>query len=159
MQRDYGLEERTIGRVLADKAERVPDRPFLLWQGRRHTYADVERMTNRYANGFAARGVGHGDHVAVLLPNCPEFLWTFWGLGKLGAVAVPVNTAARGDMLRYFVDQSEAGCVVVDEQWLDRVAAIAGDLPKVRRWIVRRDGPVSADDLGGTTRPVESLAA
>ena len=141
---DYVLEDRTIGRVLADKADRIPQRPFLLWCDERYTYADADRMTSRYANGFAARGIGRGDHVAILMANCPEFLWVLWGLGRLGAVAVPVNTAARGDMLRYFLEQSDASCVVVDDAWLERVAAEAPRLPKVRRWFVRRDGPVSA---------------
>jgi crotonobetaine/carnitine-CoA ligase len=155
----YVLEDRTIGRVLADKADRIGQRPFLLWRDERYTYADADRMTSRYANGFAARGIGRGDHVAILMANCPEFLWVLWGLGRLGAVAVPVNTAARGDMLRYFLAQSDASCVVVDDAWLERVAAEAPRLPKVRRWFVRRDGPVSAAELGGTSAPVEPASA
>ena len=131
---DYELEERTMGRILAEKAQRVPNNTFLRWQGRSYSYAELETMTNRYANGFAAHGIGHGDHVAVMLPNCPEFFWVVWGLGKLGAVAVPLNTAAKGEMLRYFIDQSDATCVVVDDEWVDRVASIAPQLPKVRNF-------------------------
>ena len=73
--RDYALEERTIGRILADKAATVGERPFLLFEGQKFSYADAHAMTNRYANGFRRAGIGHGDHVAVMLPNCPEFLW------------------------------------------------------------------------------------
>ena len=40
--------------------------------------------------------------------NCPEFIWTIWGLGKLGAVTVPLNTAARGELLKYFITQSDS---------------------------------------------------
>ena len=58
---DYALEERTIGRVLAEKAERIPDKIFLLWEGRSYSYGEVEAMTNRYANGYAAHGVKHGE--------------------------------------------------------------------------------------------------
>ena len=122
---DYELEERTMGRILAEKAARIPDKTFLMWEGRAWSYGELEAMTNRYANGFAAHGIGHGDHVAVMLPNCPEFFWVCWGLGKIGAVAVPINTAAKGELLRYFIDQSDASCVVVDDEWVDRVAAIA----------------------------------
>jgi crotonobetaine/carnitine-CoA ligase len=129
---DYPLQERTIGRILAEKARRIPDKTFLIWQGRRYTYGELESMTNRYANGFLARGIRHGDHVAVLLPNCPEFFWVVWGLGKIGAVAVPLNTAAKGDMLRYFVDNADAISMVADSEFLDRIVAVAGDLPKVR---------------------------
>ena len=63
--RDYDLEERTIGRILADKADRIGDKTFLIWQGRRISYAELDAMTNRYANGFAAHGIGHGSHRRV----------------------------------------------------------------------------------------------
>jgi crotonobetaine/carnitine-CoA ligase len=140
---DYGLNERTMGRILAEKARRVPNNTFLIWGARRYTYADLERMTNRYANGFAAQGIRHGDHVAVMLPNGPEFFWTVWGLGKIGAVAVPLNTAAKGDMLLYFIDQSDATCVVVDDEWAARLGAIASRLPKVKRYIYRGEKPLA----------------
>ena len=110
---DYPLKQRTIGQLLADKAERIGDRTWLVFGDRRYSYAEAHALSNRYANGFRGLGVGKGDHVTVMLPNCPEFIWTIWGLGKLGAVAVPLNTAARGELLRYFITQSDSGCVVV----------------------------------------------
>lgn len=154
---DYALQDRTMGRILAEKAQRVPDKTFLLWQGRAYSYLELEQMTNRYANGFAAQGVRHGDHVAIMLPNCPEFFWVVWGLGKLGAVAVPINTAAKGEMLRYFIDQSDATWVVVDDEWTDRVAAIAEQLPKVEHYVYRGDRPVADCGLGVSGKPVLAL--
>lgn len=155
--RDYELEERTIGRILADKADRIGERTFLIWQGRKITYSEIEAMTNRYANGFTAHGIGHGDHVAVMLPNCPEFFGVVWGLGKIGAVAVPLNTAAKGDMLRYFIDQSDATCVVVDDEWVDRVSAISDQLPKVRSYIYRGPRPVAQCGVGSAAAPARAL--
>jgi carnitine-CoA ligase len=130
--RVYDLEERTIGRILADKADTVGDRPWLLWEDRRYTYAELDQFTNRYANGFFALGIRKGDHVALLLPNCPEFFWASWGLGKLGAVSVPINTAAKGELLRYFIDQSDSKWIVVAEECASRVATLAGQIPKVK---------------------------
>ena len=152
---DYPLEERTVGRLLADKARRIPERPFLLWQDRSFSYADLESLTNRYANGFAAQGIGHGDHVAVMLPNCPEFLWVVWGLAKLGAVAVPLNTAAKGDMLQYFLQQSDAKMVIVDSEWADRIRAISTGLDQVRSFVFM--GPLP--DAAFTTAQVVPLSA
>lgn len=134
---DYPLEQRTIGRVLAEKAIRIPDQVFLIWQERRITYGQLEIMTNRYANGFTEQGVRHGDHVVVMLPNCPEFYAVSWGLGKIGAVAIPINTAAKGEMLRYFIDQSDATRVVVDGEWGDRLAQVSPQLPKVKQYFHR----------------------
>ena len=156
---DFPLEQRTIGRVLSEKVRRQPGKTFLLWQDRKYSYADLERLTNRYANGFAAQGIQHGDHVAVMLPNCPDFLWVVWGLGKLGAVAVPLNTAAKGDMLRYFLEQSDACCMVVDAEWAERVKAVAAELPKVRQYYLRGDAALwgGGDAAGVPVLPLSAL--
>ncbi|GAA1836288.1 AMP-binding protein [Pseudonocardia ailaonensis] len=118
---DLPLEERTIGRVLADKAARVGDRPFLHFDGRTWTYADVHAVTNSYAEGFRRTGIGRGDHVALMLDNRPELIWAMWGLGKLGAVAVPLNTAAKGDILVYLLDQSDSVLLCAEDAYRERV--------------------------------------
>jgi carnitine-CoA ligase len=132
---DYSLEERTIGRILADKAERIGARTWLLWEDRKYSYEDLHVYTNRYANGFSALGIGKGDHVAVMLSNCPEFFWIVWGLGKIGAVAIPLNTAAKGELLQYFVAQSDAKWMVVGEEWTERVAECADRLTGIRAYL------------------------
>jgi carnitine-CoA ligase len=129
---DYPLKLRTIGHLLADKAARVGDRTWLIFGGQRYSYAQAHEITNRYANGFRAQGIRKGDHVAVMLPNCPEFIWTIWGLGKIGAVTVPLNTAARGELLRYFITQSDSTYAVVGAEWADRVAEALGTEHRVR---------------------------
>ena len=131
--RDDTLEHKTIGRVLAERAARIPERPFLIWQGQKTNYGEVEAITNRYANGFSAHGIRHGDHVAVMLPNCPEFLWVIWGLGKIGAVAVPLNTAVKGELLRYFLDQSDASL----REYLGAQGMKKGDLSRFVEEAVR----------------------
>ncbi len=156
--RDYELKDRTIGRILAEKADRIPDKTFLLWQDLAYRYRDLEELTNRYANGFKAAGIGHGDHVAVMLPNCPEFFWVVWGLGKIGAVAVPVNIAAKGEMLRYFIDQCDARCVVIDDEWVERAAALQPQLVKVRNWFYRGARPPAECGLGSAQAPVHAFA-
>ena len=85
-----------------------------------------------------------------MLPNCPEFLWVIWGLGKIGAVAVPLNTAVKGDLLRYFLDQSDASCVIVDDECVDRVAALAPSLNKVRSYVYRGEREAARCDLVST---------
>jgi crotonobetaine/carnitine-CoA ligase len=132
---DYRLEDRTVGRILPDKAARLGDHPFLLWDNAIFSYADLEQWTNRYAHGFSASGIAKGDHVAVMMSNGPEFFWTIWGLAKIGAVVVPLNTAAKGDLLRYFLAQSDSIAVVVGAEWAGRIAEVAPLLPAVRLYL------------------------
>jgi carnitine-CoA ligase len=120
--RDYPLERRTIGHVLADKAEQNGSACWLMFSERSFTYADLHSLTNRYADGFRRIGVAKGDHVALMLPNCPEFFFAMWGLAKLGAVVVPLNTAAKGDLLRYFIVQSDTSWLVISDEFTERVA-------------------------------------
>jgi crotonobetaine/carnitine-CoA ligase len=160
MPRDYRLEERTIGRVLADKADAIPLSPMLRWEGQVFGYGEVEAITNRYANGLLARGIAHGDHVAVMMDNQPEFLWLVWALGKIGAVAVPLNTAARGEMLRYFLEQSDASAMAIDAQFLDRMPALGTPPAAIRRWFIH--GPAEAVSrargmLPGAVEPLEAV--
>jgi carnitine-CoA ligase len=126
------LADRTVGRVLAHQAARVGDRPFLRSGEERFTYADVDAITNSYAEGFRRAGIGRGDHVALMLGNRPELLWAIWGLGKLGAVAVPLNTAARGDLLVYLLDQSDSVLLVAEDSYGERVRPAVARAPGIR---------------------------
>src|SRR5580692_2411814 len=153
---DYPLKQRTIGRLLADKAKRIGDRVWLVAGEQRYTYAQAHDLSNRFANGFRGLGVRKGDHVALLMANCPEFIWTIWGLAKLGAVAVPLNTAARGELLRYFITQSDSIAAVVAAEWAARMAEALGGEHKVGSFLTLGGGEAELAALG---RPVGDLAA
>ena len=129
---DLPLDQRTIGHVLAAKAAANGERTLLIWGERRYFYSEMHALTNRYANGFGAAGVRKGDHVAVMLGNCPEFLFTVWGLGKIGAVAVPLNTAAKGDLLAYYLAQSDSTRLVTETEFAARLAQVLPDVPALR---------------------------
>jgi crotonobetaine/carnitine-CoA ligase len=147
----YPIEHRTIGRMLATQAEAQGERPWMRWQDQTISYAELERMTNRYAHSLQSLGIRKGDHVAVLLPNGPAFLWLLWGLGKIGAVAVPVNTAAKGELLRYFIEQSDSAWIAVDAEFAPRLASIVHELPGLRGVILQGGSP---GDVQAGGRPV-----
>jgi crotonobetaine/carnitine-CoA ligase len=152
---DYPLKQRTIGRLLADKAARIGNRTWLICGKDRYSYLQAHDLSNRYANAFRSLGIGKGDHVAVMLPNCAEFLWTIWGLAKLGAVTVPLNTAARGELLRYFITQSDSIAVVVAAEWADRVAEALAGGHGVRSFVTLGGRGNKLADLG---QPILDLA-
>src|SRR5437660_12642987 len=101
----YALGDLTIAKVLKRQALAHADKVFLTETatGRRFTYRDMDVWSNRAANGLLALGVGKGRHTAVFMGNSAEHLAAFFAIGKLGAVSVPVNTAARGELLRYYL--------------------------------------------------------
>jgi long-chain acyl-CoA synthetase len=83
--------DRTLVDYLAEAARSRPDKPAILFKGATITYAGLERLSDACACAFASLGVRRGDRVALLLPNCPQFLIAQFGAWKIGAVVSPLN--------------------------------------------------------------------
>ena len=108
--RDLPAKERTLGRVLDEQAATLGDREFLNFKGLLSvSYRQLNQNANRYAHAFLEKGIRKEAKVAIMLPNCPEYLYCWFGLAKIGAVIVPVNTAQKGELLQYILDRSDAG--------------------------------------------------
>lgn len=146
--------DRVFGPLLARKAAENGDRTYLLFEGRRFSYRDVDTITTRIANALLERGIAKGDHVALLLDNRPEILWLYYALAKLGAVSVPINTAAKGELLAYFVNQSDSVAIVVEAAYLDRYIAVEAQCPKLRRVIVVDESGEGTGALGRIRAPI-----
>jgi crotonobetaine/carnitine-CoA ligase len=115
------LQEMVIPRLLEQKAVERPDAVFVHYGEERWSYAQVEDAAARLASGLHDLGVKRGDRVGLFLPNGPAFVNTYFALGKLGATMVPVNTAYRGYMLEYLLNDTACEVLVVDATLVDRV--------------------------------------
>jgi len=113
--------EALRGRLAAD-----PDGPYLDFHGTTYSAREMDAESSRFAAGLASLGVQRGDRVASLLENGAPQVVTFFATLKLGAIAVPVNTAYRGEFLRHQLADSRARVVVVQGDYASRVAEIAG---------------------------------
>jgi acyl-CoA synthetase (AMP-forming)/AMP-acid ligase II len=106
----------TIAQTLLRTADRRPGHEALVFSGDgRFTYADVRSRSVRVARSLAALGVGRGDHVGLLMPNCPDFVFTFFGAQLLGAVVVPVNTRFRARELGYVVEHADLSVLLTTD--------------------------------------------
>jgi crotonobetaine/carnitine-CoA ligase len=127
---------QVLGELIDDRAKRNGDRIFLFFKDQKISYDEIRRYSNRCANAFKNLGINKGDKVSIMLPNCPEFLYLWFGLAKCGAVEVPVNTAYKGEFLRHIVDQSDSKIFVIAQEFLDRLKLIEDDLKKVEKVVV-----------------------
>jgi len=136
----YAEEDPTtwvLGRILRDRAEAHPDRPYLRYgDGAWVTYGDMNDRANRIAGGLIARGVQPGESVSVMLPNCEEFLQCWYGILKAGAVMSSINTAYKGDFLSWTITLVEARTLVISDAFLDRLDFIRDEVPLLERVIV-----------------------
>lgn len=126
---DWSIEDMTIQRVLRANAERQPEAPFMLHRDEVHTYADAFEQSAELAAGLALWGVGQGSHVALMLDNSPEYILTLMALNRLGAISIPINTAARGDLLRYFIVDADTSHIIVQYSHTDVLQAALVDTP------------------------------
>ncbi|MDX6647891.1 MAG: carnitine-CoA ligase, partial [Miltoncostaeaceae bacterium] len=157
----YRREDPTgwvLPRILRARAEADPDRPYLRYEdGPWRSYGEVNARANRVANALQARGVGRGECVSTLLPNGEDHLPIWFGILKAGAVQSPINTAYVGDFLAWALNLPQARFLVIADSYLDRLAAIAGELPHLERVLVWSSGTPSGPDPAVAWEPVEAL--
>src|SRR5580693_4740925 len=130
----------TVDAVFNAALEASPDEVFLDFSGQASTYAQVARLIGQTASLFEECGVGRGDRVVTLLDNNLDGVVTFFAAVRLGAVAVPVNTAYRGEFLRHQVADAGAQLVVAESAYTDRLLQVRGGVPEVRTLLYRDQG-------------------
>lgn len=129
---EYALHDRVLPKIIEDKARQYPDHVVFQFRDDPITLGEFNEAINKTANGLLSLGVNHGDKVAIMLPNCPEFLYTWFALNRIGACEVPINVALKGQGLSYQMTQSDCVALVADTQYLDRLEGVTDDLPEVR---------------------------
>jgi crotonobetaine/carnitine-CoA ligase len=129
-----------MGEWVRDRAAKYGDRRALEVAGVTRSYREVDEFSDRLAAGLAGLGIGAGSHACTMMKNSIESIDVWFALCKLGAVEVPVNTANRGSTLQYQLHQSDARAIVIDEEFLDRLAAVADRLPELTDVVVLREG-------------------
>ncbi|MBI3090785.1 MAG: AMP-binding protein [Candidatus Tectomicrobia bacterium] len=95
-----------------------PDRLAVKDAEKSWTYHTLMQQSTAYARAFLAQGVEPGEHVALLLKNCPEWIAAQLALAQIGAVLVPVNTRYRTEELRYCLHQSESVALLTMPEFL-----------------------------------------
>src|SRR5262245_35652994 len=95
--------------------------PAFYYEDRCLTYGEVAELVNRTGNALRELGVEMDDRVLMACLDAPEFVGTFWGAIKIGAVPVPVNTLLRSQDYLYLLDDSRARAAVVSAVLLPEV--------------------------------------
>lgn len=108
-----------IRQLIESTALRHREKTYLLFEDREWTYRQFDDRVNQAANGFLELGIGKGDRVCLMLLNCPEFLFAWFGLNKIGGVMVPINTFFKVPEARYIVDHCEAKGMVASPETLE----------------------------------------
>lgn len=125
-----------LGKTLEAVAAARKKGDAIRMEGRIWSYQELDEQASRVAGGLASLGIGKGDRVAMMLPNIPEFVFTFFGIQKLGAVAVPFNTMYKGREISYILQDSGAKAIVCLTSFSNLINEIKTDSPALEHVIV-----------------------
>ncbi|MBA3302750.1 MAG: acyl-CoA synthetase [Acidimicrobiia bacterium] len=127
-----------------------PDREYLVVEGDRRTYGEMEARANQLAHHLAAEGVGAGDHVGIYAYNSAQWVEAIWAVFKLRAVWVNINYRYVADELRYLFENSDMVALLHQGEFTDRVAEVRPHLPGLGHCLVV-DGPEYEDALAAAS--------
>jgi len=136
------------------QAKTVGEKPYILYEDRVTSYAEFDRAACRAANGLTSQGARPGDGVAILMNNCPEYLYLFYGMPRGGFYTVPVNVALKGEGLKYILSNSDVKFLVVDDTLYPKIAELGGPVGSIQKVFVRR---TSDNSLPPGTLSLETL--
>ncbi len=135
------IEFRSLPAIIAERADEAPDRPYIVSceNGAVLTYGEVELLGRRWAGALRGTGVNVGDTVLTMLPPGPPSIGTWIGASLLRAIEVPINTGYRGRMLAYTLDDSLAAIAIVAAEYLEMLAEVLPQVPRIRTVVVVGD--------------------
>lgn len=139
--------EFNLADLFENAVDHFGDREYLVCDGKRRTYAEMEARANRLAHHLAAAGVGERDHVGIYALNSIEWVETLWAVFKLRAVWININYRYVEDELRYLFDNADLKTLVYERKYAPRVAGVIDAMPLLQHSVVIDDG--SDADLHG----------
>lgn len=118
-----------LGKMLAESAGMYAERVAVIHDNRRMSYRELEAAACSLANHLRSIGLGKNDKVAVMLPNCPEFIIAYFGIQKMGGVAVTLNVQSTPYELKHLLGNSDARCLITQDTLAKRFEEIRDELP------------------------------
>lgn len=131
------LSAATLPELLRAAAREAPDAEAFRYRDERLTYRDWDALADRLAMALAARGVGRGSVVALLLPSTPFYLIAYLAAGRLGAITTGINARYRRTEIGHILRRSGALLLLAVDTWHDAdfrgaVEPLRAGLPELR---------------------------
>jgi long-chain acyl-CoA synthetase len=125
----------------------IPENTAFIHGHRRVSYRELFTEVQRIANGLESLHGLPGNRIGLLLPNCPEFVMTYFAAAASGNVAVPINTLLQPPEIAYILNNSQTSCLVTCAALLPKIQAVRDRLPALRSVMVIDDTGNNGDCL------------
>ncbi|MCP4750843.1 MAG: AMP-binding protein [Proteobacteria bacterium] len=120
------------------QGQALGDKTYLMFGKEKISFAGYDRATCSLANGLLAHGAKPGDGIAILMGNCPEFLYLFHGTQRTGIYSVPTNVALFGDGLRFILENSDVKYLAIDDTLYPKITDFDRPVETIEKVFVRR---------------------
>ena len=148
----------TIPELMRQRAEEHQDETFIIFEDQTFGYRTIQENCCRVAANLAARGIGKGDKIVLLMGNCMEFLYLFLGVGRIGAVIVPINPMLKPDEIAYIANNSDATTIITVPEFAQFLPAVRGLLPQVKQVFILGDKAAEgAEPFAALLEPADSV--
>ncbi len=119
----------SLGRMLEESSHRYANNAATIYDGKSLTYEALHSAVSSLGNELKSVGIQKGDKVAIMLPNCPEFVISYFAVQKIGAVAVTINILSTSYELRHLLGNSDTKCLITETPLAKRYEEIKEDIP------------------------------
>ncbi len=126
---------RLVHEMLSASARRDPDKTAVIAGDRSHTFAEIDRWSNRIAQALCQAGIQRGDRVAVFMENCAELVASVFGILKAGGVFVMINPTAKPKKLAYILNDCGVRGLIAQPKVADVVAASVPQVPTITTYV------------------------
>lgn len=141
------LAERVAAKILARQAAVAGERPFVRFGSVWTTYAEANRRANKVANALAAIQIKKGSRVGILLKNRLEYLDLWFGLSKLGAIQVPINSEFKAPQILHVLRRSPIEVLVVETSLLGELVEALAQVAPAPKVLLVDSGPSVAKGM------------
>jgi len=138
--RNFGIENATLPKLIEIKAEKNKDKPFLYFKDECYSYKDININSNKVAHGILeliSKLELKTPKISLLMKNCPDYIFTWFGIAKAGCIFVPVDNSLKGGMLEHVLSNSDTEILVIDHEFLDNFKEISDRLEKIKKVLIR----------------------
>jgi long-chain acyl-CoA synthetase len=116
--------------LLKNTVNSFPEKTAIVYDKLRISYQELYGNIQGLSNGLKSIGIAQGDCVALVLPNCPEFVTSFYAIAQLNAVILPLNHLFKEEEISYCIDDSQAKVIITD---ITRVDVCQSAIAKLQR--------------------------
>lgn len=160
---DFEIPEKSIIEMYDEAVKKWGNKTAVVFYGKKLKHKEIHELSLRFATALHELGVKKGDKIAILLPNCPQFIISYFGILRLGAVASAISPLYTPREIKYQLNDSGSKGIVCLDMLYEKVRKVRGEtslefaiitsieeyLPGARRFLARFTGQKFQIDISG----------